>query len=169
MKLDSEIGIGTAVRIYLPRYLGDSLPTPAHAESSLGNFVAVKAATVLLVEDEADIRNLAAQMLRDRQHVVIEARDGSSACTALRQQLMTGDAIDILVADIGLPGGMNGRQLANAVRERLPGLPVLLITGYAGQALGPGTEVSEGISLLSKPFSFESLAARVETLIENRR
>jgi CheY-like chemotaxis protein len=169
MKLDSEIDIGTAVRIYLPRYVGDSLSTPAHAESSLGNSIAVKAATVLLVEDEADIRNLAAQMLRDRQHVVIEARDGSSACTALRQQLMTGDAIDILVADIGLPGGMNGRQLANAVREHLPDLPVLLITGYAGQALGPGTEVSQGISLLSKPFSFESLAARVETLIESRR
>jgi CheY-like chemotaxis protein len=70
-----------------------------------------------------------------------------------------------LIADIGLPGGMNGRQLADVVRQHLPNLPVLLITGYAGHALGPGSEVSAGISLLSKPFRFETLAARVEWLI----
>jgi PAS domain S-box-containing protein len=165
MKLDSEVGVGTAVRIYLPRYVGEPPANPTHADSSFASSDAVHAATVLLVEDEADIRNITAQMLREHRHIVIEASDGCSALAALQERLTRGASIDILVADIGLPGGTNGRQLANAVRQLLPDLPVLLITGYAGQALGPGSEVSEGISLLSKPFSFETLAARVEALV----
>jgi len=164
MKIHSEVGIGTAVHVYLPRHIGVPASMAAHPDSSLPDSAAVPAASVLLVEDEDDIRNLTAQMLRDRQHIVIEARDGGTALTALRQRLTRGDRIDILVADIGLPGGMNGRQLANVVRQHVPDLPVLLITGYAGHALGPGSEVSEGIALLSKPFSFETLAARVEAL-----
>jgi PAS domain S-box-containing protein len=163
-KIDSEVGVGTAVQIYLPRYGGEEATTPVHADSHPHASASVPAAAVLLVEDEADIRNLTAQMLRDRQHIVIEARDGSNALNVLQQRLTMGDSIDIMVADIGLPGGMNGRQLANAVRRHLPDLPVLLITGYAGHALGPGSEVSEGIAVLSKPFSFETLAARVEAL-----
>jgi CheY-like chemotaxis protein len=164
MKLDSEVGVGTSVQIFLPRYVGEPVPSPAEADSGLG-LCAPQAATVLLVEDEADIRNLTAEMLRDRQHTVIEARDGSGALTALRQRLTMGDSIDILVADIGLPGAINGRQLASAARQHLPDLPVLLITGYAGQALGPESDISDGISLLSKPFSFETLNAHVEALI----
>ncbi len=164
MKIDSEVGVGTAVQIYLPRHAGEPASNPAHVHSSLPDCTSVQTAAVLLVEDETDIRNLTAQMLRDRQHVVIEARDGSTALNALQQRLTLGERIDILVADIGLPGGMNGRQLASAVRQHVPDLPVLLITGYAGHALGPGSEVSEGISLLSKPFSIEALAARVEAL-----
>jgi PAS domain S-box-containing protein len=164
MKLDSEVGVGTAVQIYLPRYVGDPVSKPTHADPALPGSVVARSATVLLVEDEADIRSITAQMLREHRHIVIEACDGDSALAALQQRLKGGENIDILVADIGLPGGTNGRQLANAVRQRLPGLPVLLITGYAGQALGPDSEVSEGISLLGKPFSFETLAARVEEL-----
>ncbi len=164
MKLDSEVGLGTAVQIYLPRYVGEAQPNAAHADAKPPHAVAARIATVLLVEDEADIRNITAQMLRDRQHIVIEAWDGSSALTALEQRLTNGDGIDILVADIGLPGGTNGRQLAQTVRQFLPELPVLLITGYAAQS-ETGPEVPEGVSLLCKPFSFEALAARVESLI----
>jgi PAS domain S-box-containing protein len=165
MKLDSQVGVGTEVKIYLPRHVGDLPARPANAGSNHPHTGAARAATVLLVEDEVDIRNLAAQMLRDRHHTVIEACDGRTALAALRQRLSLGQRIDILIADIGLPGGMNGRQLATAVRLYLPNVPVLLITGYAGQALGPGLEISEGISLLSKPFSFESLDERVEALM----
>jgi PAS domain S-box-containing protein len=164
MRIESQVGVGTAVHIYLPRFVGE--PTrPAPVDASLLDPPVSETATVLLVEDEPDIRNLTAQSLRDRQHIVIEAQDGSSALELLEQRLTLGGRIDILVADIGLPGGINGRQLANAVRQHLPDLPVLLVTGYAGQALGPASEVPEGISLLSKPFSFEALAARVESLI----
>jgi CheY-like chemotaxis protein len=140
-------------------------PNPADADAATPDRFAAQVATVLLVEDEADIRALTAETLRDRRHTVIEAKDGNAALDALQQRLADGESIDILVADIGLPGGINGRQLATAARERLPELPVLLITGYAGQALGPSSEVSGGISLLSKPFSFDALTARVESLL----
>ncbi len=165
MILDSKVGAGTAVQIYLPRWVGEPNLTARHTDPRLLESSASRVATVLLVEDETDIRRLTAEMLRDRQHVVIEASDGSSALSALQQRLTVGESIDILVADIGLPGGTNGRQLAYAVRQHLPAVPVLMITGYAGQALGPTTEVAEGIALLSKPFSFEILAARVESLV----
>jgi CheY-like chemotaxis protein len=164
MKLDSEVGVGTAVQIYLPRYVGEAGSVPVHADPRPSNLVAARTATLLLVEDEADIRSVTAQMLRDRGHIVIEAWDGSSALTALEQRQAKGEGIDILVADIGLPGGTNGRQLARTVRQHLPDLPVLLITGYAGQAAA-GSEPPDRVSLLSKPFSFEALAARVESLI----
>jgi PAS domain S-box-containing protein len=166
MKLDSEVGVGTVVQIYLPRHVGPCDKNRADTDSAtLHRAAAAMGATVLLVEDEADIRNLTAELLRDRRHVVIEAPNGDAALNALQQRLTAGEGIDILVADIGLPGGLNGRQLASAARQHLPDLPVLLITGYAGHALGPATEVSAGISLLSKPFSVETLAARVESLI----
>jgi CheY-like chemotaxis protein len=165
MKIDSERGAGTTVHLYLPRHRGDDATNAAGSDTVTPERRAAQAATVLLVEDEADIRTLTAETLRDRRHIVIEAEDGSAALSALRERLTTGGRIDILVADIGLPGGINGRQLASAAREHLPDLPVLLITGYAGHALGPASEVSAGISLLSKPFSFESLTARVESLI----
>jgi PAS domain S-box-containing protein len=164
MKLDSEWGVGTTVQIYLPRHRGDDETTAGGADTATVQRPP-KAGTVLLVEDEADIRNLTAETLRERRHVVIEAEDGGAALTALRERLMRGGRIDVLVADIGLPGGINGRQLASAARQHLPDLPVLLITGYAGHALGPASEVSAGISLLSKPFSFEALTTRVEALI----
>jgi PAS domain S-box-containing protein len=165
MKLDSAVGAGTTVRIYLPRHVGAAVSMPAREDSGLPQRIEPRPATVLLVEDEADIRSLTAHMLRDRGHIVIEAQDGGTALSAMQGYLTTGEHIDLLIADIGLPGGMNGRQLANAVRQRLPDLPVVLITGYAGQALGPGSEVSEGISLLSKPFSLEIMVARAEELI----
>jgi PAS domain S-box-containing protein len=165
MKLESELGVGTAVRLYLPRHRGDMATNPADVDAATPDRFAAQVATVLLVEDEADIRTLTAETLRDRRHTVIEAKDGNAALDALQQRLADGESVDILVADIGLPGGINGRQLATAARERLPDLPVLLITGYAGQALGPSSEVSGGISLLSKPFSFDALTARVESLL----
>jgi CheY-like chemotaxis protein len=165
MKIDSELGVGTAVQIYLPRHLSPEEPLPVTVDSGLLQRFAGQVATVLLVEDEAEIRRMTAETLRDRHHLVIEATDGTTALHALQQQLTAGDTVDILVADIGLPGRINGQQLASAARVHLPDLPVLLITGYAGHGSEPGPDGSAGISLLSKPFSVEALAARVESLI----
>lgn len=167
MKLESKVGVGTSVHIYLPRHHGRDETHPATVGSGLLNRFAAQIATVLLVEDEAEIRRMTAEMLRDRRHVVIEASDGNAALCALQQRLTAGDTVDILVADIGLPGRINGQQLASAAREHLPDLPVLLITGYAGHAVGPGMgiDMAAGVSVLSKPFSVEALAARVESLI----
>ena len=113
-------------------------------------------ARVLLVEDEAEIREFAAEMLRELGHVVTEAGDGAAGLLALRECHGT---IDLLIADVGLPGGLNGRQLADAARELRPGLPVLVITGYAGGALEQ--KLPAGMGLLTKPFSGEQLAAAV--------
>lgn len=163
MKIDSAVGVGTAVQIYLPRHIGALAYPEPDVELELD--ASARVATVLLVEDETDIRYVTAQMLRDRQHIVIEARDGHSALIALEHRLMMGESVDMLIADIGLPGGMTGRQLTDAVRCHLPKLPILLITGYACEEQESAAELSDGVSLLSKPFSFGSLAARIDTLL----
>jgi CheY-like chemotaxis protein len=108
-----------------------------------------------LVDDEDTARRPAADRLRELGYVVLEARDGSEALDVLASVRP-----DLLVTDIGLPRGLNGRQLAEAVRERVPGLPVLFITGYAGTSLPPGVEV------IGKPFELDALARRIQAILE---
>jgi len=91
---------------------------------------------------------------------VLEAANGPAALRLLR----SGVRIDVLVTDVGLPGGLNGRQVADAVRERRPGVPVLFITGYAGSALE--SELAPGMEVISKPFALDALAARVRAILE---
>ena len=111
----------------------------------------------MLVEDEQDTRRLIAEALRDSGLAVVEAADGPAALRMLGES--GGAPPDFLLADIGLPGGMNGRQLSDAARRLLPGLPVLLVTGYAGAAKSP--DLPAGIQVLSKPFHLDALVARV--------
>jgi CheY-like chemotaxis protein len=118
-------------------------------------------ATILLVEDEANIRTLAADALRDLGCIVIEAATGSEALQRLRNGGGSSAKVDMLITDVGLPGGLNGRQLADAARELLPDVPVLLITGYAGTALGKDRDLAPGMQLLGKPFALATLADRV--------
>jgi DNA-binding response OmpR family regulator len=74
--------------------------------------------------------------------------------------------VNILVTDIGLPGGLNGRQLADAAREIAPNLPILLITGYAGEALANGVQEDARMELLTKPFALDVFAARVQSMLK---
>jgi CheY-like chemotaxis protein len=114
---------------------------------------------VLLVEDEPAVRNIAAEVLRERGYIVLEAEDGPSGLAVL-----TGTArVDLLVTDVGLPG-LNGRQLADAARVRRPTLPVLFITGYAGTALDDA--LPPGMAVIAKPFSLDALAAKVAAMAE---
>jgi PAS domain S-box-containing protein len=161
MRLESELGRGTSVHLYLPRHADTAAPA-AVPESQPVVAAPAQGARILLVEDEAPIRAFAAEALRDLGHEVVEAKDAAEGLRALRAMPRP---VDLLLADIGLPGGMNGRQLADAARELVPTLKVLLITGYAGTALGPDTETAPDIFLLSKPFSLAALAARVETIL----
>ena len=110
---------------------------------------------VLLVDDEEGVRRPAADRLRDIGHVVMEAADGPEALRVLASARP-----DLLVTDVGLPNGMNGRQVAEVARERQPGLPVLFITGYAGTALPPG------VAVIGKPFELDTLVRRVGALLE---
>jgi CheY-like chemotaxis protein len=122
---------------------------------------------VLLVEDEEIIREVTAEALRDLGYQVTEAEDGPHALAALQKAFQASGAeeVRLLVTDIGLPGGMNGRQLADAARLLVPGLPILLITGYAGDAISGKGRLGPQMEILTKPFGLETLADKVQAMI----
>ena len=153
VRLDSAPGAGTTVRLVLPRNTGETSAeaAPARVPASPTS----RAGTVLIVDDEAVVRMMAAQAVADLGCQVLEAEDGPAALRLLQSKA----AIDMLVTDVGLPG-LNGRQLADAARVLRPGLPVLLITGYAGPALDDW-RLEAGMEVLTKPFRLEDLTAKV--------
>ncbi len=159
VRLDSTPGQGTTVLLYFPKQgTADAQRQPPAPQSAPGD--AAGTATVLLVEDQDDVRAVAAERLRELGYVVLEAGDGSAALPLLRSEVR----VDLLVTDVGLPGGLNGRQIADAARERRPGLPVLFITGYAGNALQG--QLAPGMQVIGKPFALDALAAKVRTMLE---
>ena len=158
VRLDSTAGQGTTVRLYLPRSepvaVSERPPAPAETQGSGHGEV------VLLVEDEAVVRALAAEQLREMGYVVLEAEDGPAALRLLRSQAR----VDVLVTDVGLPGGLNGRQVAEAARERRPVLPVLFITGFAGSVLEE--QLAPRMQVIGKPFALDTFAARVQSILD---
>jgi PAS domain S-box-containing protein len=157
LRLESAVGVGTTVHIYLPRDVSGedgagAIAASAGMTDAAGAEMPAGAARILVVEDEEEIRNFAAEVLRDLGHEVVTAAAGADALAAMRGA----KEFALLVADVGLPGGLNGRQLADAARELRAGLPVLLITGYAGGSLGQS--LPAGMQLLRKPFSWQQLA-----------
>lgn len=160
--LNSERDQGTLVSIYLPRYLGavdgigedGTKATPVRAEAS---------AVVLLVEDEVAVRVVIAEMLSDFGYTVLEA-DNSQAGLRI---IETRARIDLLLTDVGLPGGMNGRQLADAARDQRPGLKVLFLTGYAESAAVGNGLMEQGMEVMTKPFDLERFVATVEGMISS--
>ncbi|SEL94702.1 PAS domain S-box-containing protein [Pseudoxanthomonas sp. GM95] len=156
----SELDKGTMVCIYLPRHVGDveqfedSLQLEEAPRSLQGE-------TVLVVDDEPAIRALISDVLGDLGYSILEAEDGASGL-----KILNSDArIDLLVSDVGLPGGMNGRQMADAGRMTRPDLKVLFITGYAENAVLSHGHLDQGMHVLTKPFSLDDLATRIRELI----
>ena len=159
-RIYSELGKGTMVCIYLPRYLGDMEPvetTAVRAEMphSAGH------ETILVVDDEPLIRMVAVEILEELGYNVLEAGDGPTAMRIAQ----SGRVIDLLVTDVGLPGGMNGRQLADAIRSERPDLPVLFVTGYAENAVLNHGHLDHGMQVMTKPFLSEAFARRVKSLL----
>ena len=157
VRLDSAPGAGTVVRMHLPRHhpapdAGSQAPQSSAEPSGASG-------AVLLVEDEAVVRATVADRLRDMGCTVLEAGDGAEAVRLLRSC----GRVDLLVTDVGLPGGLNGRQVADAAREGRPGLPVLFITGYAGAALEEA--LAPGMAMVGKPFALDALAAQVGAML----
>jgi PAS domain S-box-containing protein len=159
VRIQSELGRGTTVELYLPRYRGavedaaalaatDAAPAARHGE------------TILVVEDEASVRELVVQVLDDLGYRALEAADGPAGLHILRSSTR----IDLLVTDVGLPG-MNGRQVADAARETRPDLKVLFITGYAESAAMAHGFLAPGMELVTKPFAVDALAARIREMI----
>jgi CheY-like chemotaxis protein len=157
IRLHSEPGEGTRVSLYLPRYLGllDEAQTGAFRTET--RF----ASSVLVVDDEPAARMFVTDVLSDAGYTVLEAHDSRSGLRALESEAR----IDLLLTDVGLPGGMNGRQLADAARQRRPGLKVLFVTGYEENAAIDDNLLEEGVSVMLKPFGMAALRATVEGII----
>ncbi|HJS84162.1 MAG TPA: response regulator [Acetobacteraceae bacterium] len=157
VRLESAPGHGTTIRLYLPRREVDANPLgaapPRPAEECAGG-----GRTVLVVEDEAPVRALVAEVLREQGHRVLEAVDGPAGL----RLLLSESPLDLLVTDVGLPG-LNGRQLADAARERRPGLPVLFITGYAGHVLEG--QLAPGMQVIGKPFALDTLTGKIGAML----
>jgi PAS domain S-box-containing protein len=156
--IDSKMEQGTTVRLYLPRHHG-AIATP-YASSARKIGQAASGKTVLVIEDEAVVRAVVIEMLAEQGYRTLEAVDGPTGVKILR----SGEQIDMLVTDIGLPG-MNGRQVADQARETRPGLRILFITGYAESAAISEGFLQPGMELITKPFDLDHLAQRIRAMI----
>jgi hypothetical protein len=156
--IDSKMGRGTSVRLYLPRHHGDS--AAEHASAARAAEHAATGETVLVVEDEPVVRGVILEMLGEQGFRTLEAVDGPSGLQILRDH----ERIDLLVTDVGLPG-MNGRQLADQARETRPGLKILFITGYAESVAIADGFLQPGMEMITKPFDLEHLSQRIRAMI----
>lgn len=159
-RIYSEVGQGTSVYLYLPR-----LHAKLHDEVAERAAAAVEAArageTILVVDDEPSVRMLVVDVLQDLGYAVIEAADSAAGLKILQSDI----GIDLLVSDVGLPGGMNGRQMADAGRETRPDLKVLFVTGYAENSVVGNGSLAPGMHVMTKPFAVDTLAAKVAQLL----
>jgi PAS domain S-box-containing protein len=161
VKIYTETGQGTTVKIYLPRLRSVDAPYPAEA-AAVATPTHAQSETILLVEDHEDARVFTAEMLRALGYRVAEAADGASALRALEQL----GHVDLLFTDVGLPGNMNGRQLADEALKQQADLRVLYTTGYARNAIIHHGRLDYGVQLLTKPFTQPELARRVRQVLD---
>jgi PAS domain S-box-containing protein len=160
VRIYTEVGKGTTMCLYLPRYLGEpdeaAIAVPEPIDHGSGE-------RVLIVDDEATVRMLVAEVLAENGYSLLEAGDGPTALRMIESERR----IDLMITDVGLPGGMNGRQLADAARVTRPGLKVLFITGYAENAAINNGHLGHGMEILTKPFAMATLANRVRKMLES--
>jgi PAS domain S-box-containing protein len=162
VKIYSEPGHGTTVTIYLPRLRGGAVPAPPAARPAAAE--AGKGETILVVEDDEDVRAYSVETLRLLGYQVIEAPDGP---TALR--LLAARKVDLIFTDVVLPGGMTGADMVARAREMVPDMRVLFTTGYARNAIVHHGRLDRGVQLITKPFSFDALAAKLRDVLGHSR
>jgi PAS domain S-box-containing protein len=158
-RIHSEPGQGATISLFLPRYIGDDKifqQSAAAPKAQRGN-----GETVLLVDDESSVRMLVNEILEDLGYTVLQAENGASGL----QILESSRRVDLLITDVGLPGGMNGRQLADAALVNRPNLRILFITGYAENAVMGEGNLKPGMHILTKPFSLETLGQRIHEIM----
>ncbi|EJN25228.1 putative protein with fused histidine kinase and response regulator receiver domaine protein [Pseudomonas sp. GM79] len=156
--IHSEVGKGTTVSLFLPRFSGE-LVQDTQIDAQHAPY-ARDGETVLIVEDDPAVRVLVSAVLSELGYAFVEACDADSAVPILD----SGQRIDLLISDVGLPG-MNGRQLAEIGRQYRPDLKVLFITGYAEHAAVRGGFLDPGMQMITKPFTFDLLTAKVREMI----
>lgn len=161
VRVHSELGRGTTMRLYLPRYAGDA---PEEDRVDTLPIESGQGETIMLIEDERALRDIVEEILIDAGYRVMTAHDGPSGL-----QILNSDAhIDLLITDVGLPGGLNGRQVADAARIHRPTLKVLFVTGYANTAAVGNGKLDPGMEVMTKPFEISALAHKVQMMIGAR-
>ena len=156
-EIRSRPGEGTTISIYLPR---SQVATEGEALSGAGEVPRGTGEWVMVVEDDASVRMLVVEVLRDLGYAPVEATHADAAIARLRAT----PKFDLLITDVGLPG-MNGRQLAEVAREIVPELKVLFMTGYAASALNRGDFLAEGMEMIAKPFDLEQLGRKIREML----
>jgi PAS domain S-box-containing protein len=158
-RISSEPGKGTEVCLYLPRHTGENgaLEAPSGTPTEQRG----DGETVLVVDDEPSVRMLVGEVLEELGYRTLEAQDGPSGLAILQ----SGQPVDLLITDVGLPGGMNGRQLADAALATLPDLKILFITGYAENAVISKGNLQPNMHIVTKPFSLETLGRRIKEIV----
>ena len=160
VRIYSEVGAGTTVRLYLPRHYGEDGNEQIETDrvemprSETGE-------TVLVVDDEPTVRMLITEVLHELGYTPIEAADGPAGLKVLQSNVR----IDLLITDVGLPGGINGRQMADAARQIRADLKVLFITGYANNAAIGNGHLEPGMHVFTKPFAMDKLASKIRAVI----
>ncbi|MEE5103077.1 response regulator [Pseudomonas alliivorans] len=158
----SEVGKGAQLSILLPMFEGEAEPVefecaaPVPSQNAGGE-------TILVVDDEPTVRLLITEVLEELGYLVLQADRGAAALEILQSKA----AIDLLVTDVGLPGGMNGRQVADAARAVRPDLKILFVTGYAENAALAHDTLEPGMYVLPKPFSIAAMTGRVTELLDS--
>ena len=160
VRIYSELGQGTTMCLYLPRCYDEAEAEPT-AEPGIALDGTPGGKTVLVVDDEPAVRMLVTDILADLGYTALEAGDGPAGLAILESDAR----IDLLITDVGLPKGMNGRQLADAARVGRPDLTILFITGYAENAVVGNGHLDPGMHVLTKPFAMDALARRIRDLI----
>jgi CheY-like chemotaxis protein len=158
----SEVGSGTTVKVYLPRWHGNTADAAQHTErdTPLAN-----SETVLVVEDDADMRLVAVTMLRSLGYSVLEAPNGTTALAALAEH----PDVALLLSDVVLAGTMNGRRLAEEACKTHPMLTVLFMSGYTEDAIVHHGRLDQGVRFIQKPFRKQDLAIKVREALDAAR
>jgi PAS domain S-box-containing protein len=160
VRIYSEVGKGTTMCLYLPRFAGSAEDTDFARElhaTDHGN-----GETVLVIDDEPTVRMVVIEVLEEAGYTAIEAGDGPTGLKILQSAMR----IDLLITDVGLPGGINGRQVADAARTTRPNLKVLFITGYAENAVVANGHLDIGMQVITKPFAMAALGNKIREMIE---
>jgi CheY-like chemotaxis protein len=160
VRIYSEINEGTTVKIYLPRHAGEERDADVQIRTREAAPIA-GAETILVVEDDAALRAYTTEILAELGYRVLEARDGPSALRVLEEQ-----HVALMFTDVVMPGGMNGRDLADEALRRRADLKVLFTTGYTRNAIVHHGRLDAGVHMIGKPFSFAELGAKVRALLD---
>jgi CheY-like chemotaxis protein len=162
LKIYSEVGHGTTLRLYLPRQLAPAVAQAANAAPAPDQHPR-GGETILVVEDDPQVRNFVVQQLRALGYTVLEAGDGPQA-----RRLLESDApIDLLLTDVVMPGSITGRELAESARQRRPDLKTLYTSGYTENSIVHQGKLDPGVHFLSKPFRRQELALKVREVLDS--